>query len=76
MSVPVPMPCRLNCSTATSEGPHVAHAWPISYAAYLGLADKAPFSDENYETYNPKSRRLQDPNDRVDLEFRRLNRSL
>jgi transposase InsO family protein len=58
------------------ERPHSAHHGKSPMERYFDLADETPFSDEAYESYNPASERLQDPNYRVDLELRRLKRSL
>ena len=43
---------------------------------YFELADDTPYSDEAYRDYNPGAERIQDPNYRVDLELRKLKRSL
>ena len=43
---------------------------------FLDLAYETRFSDEAYVDYNPVCERIQDPNYKVDLELRRLKRSL
>ena len=58
------------------ERPHSAHHGKSPMERYFDLANETPFSDEAYESYNPASKRLQDPNYRLDLELRRLKRSL
>jgi len=58
------------------DRPHSAHQGRSPMERYFSLADDTPFSDEAYESYNPASERLKDPNYRVDLELRRLKRSL
>lgn len=58
------------------ERPHSAHNGKSPMERYFELAYATPFSDEAYKDYNPASERIQDPNYRVDLELRRLKRSL
>ena len=58
------------------ERPHSAHHGKPPIGRYFDLASETPFSDEAYEVYNPVSERIQDPNYKVDLELRRLKRSL
>ena len=55
---------------------HGAHHGKSPMERYFDLADETPFSDEAYESYNPASESLQDPNYWVDLELWRLKRSL
>jgi hypothetical protein len=48
----------------------------IPVELHFEMACETAFSDEGYKDYNPASERIQDPNYRVDLELRRLKRSL
>lgn len=58
------------------ERPHSAHHGKSPMERYFDLAYETPFSDEAYVDYNAVCERIQDPNYKVDLELRRLKRSL
>jgi len=58
------------------DRPHSAHHGKSPMERYFELGDDTPFSDEVYASYNPCSERIQDPNYKIDLELRRLKRSL
>ena len=58
------------------DRPHSAHHGKSPMEHYFQLSDDTPYSDEAYELYEPSLERIQNPNYRVDLELRRLKRSL
>ncbi len=58
------------------ERPHSAHNGKSPMDRYFKLADETPYSEEAYQGYSADSERIQDPNYKIDLELRRLKRSL
>ena len=58
------------------DRPHSAHHGKSPMEHYFQLSDDTPYSDEVYELYEPSLERIQNPNYKVDLELRRLKRSL
>ena len=58
------------------DRPHSAHHGKSPMERYFELADETPLSEEAYRHYSPEAERIQDPNYKVDLELRRLKRSL
>ena len=58
------------------DRPHSAHHGKSPMERYFLLSDETPYSDEAYELYEPSLERIQNPNYKVDLELRKLKRSL
>lgn len=58
------------------DRPHSAHHGKSSMERYFQLSDETPYSDEAYELYEPSLERIQNPNYKVDLELRKLQRSM
>lgn len=58
------------------DRPHSAHNGKTPMERYFELINETPFSDEVYDHYQADSERIQDANYRLDLEVRRLKRSL
>lgn len=58
------------------DRPHSAHNGKSPMERYFELSEKTPFSDEVSSRYQPAAERIQDANYKIDLELRRLKRSL
>jgi len=58
------------------DRPHSAHNGKSPMEKYFQLSDETPFSDEVYENYHPEKERLHNANYKIDLELKRLKRSL
>ena len=58
------------------DRPHSAHHGKSPMEHYFQLSNDTPYSDEIHELYEPSLERIQHPNYKVDLELRRLKRSL
>jgi len=58
------------------ERPHSAHHGKSPMERYFELSNDTPYSDEAYKHFYPAVERIQDPNYKVDLELRKLKRSI
>ena len=58
------------------DRPHSAHHGKSPMEHYFQLSNDTPYSDEIHELYEPSLERIQHANYKVDLELRRLKRSL
>jgi transposase InsO family protein len=58
------------------ERPHGAFKGKTPMDRYFELCNETPFSDEVLGQYDPKNERIQNANYRVDLQLRKLKRSL
>ena len=58
------------------DRPHSVHHVRSPMEHYFQLSDDTPYSDEIQELYEPSLERIQHANYKVDLELRRLKRSV
>ena len=58
------------------DRPHSAHNGKIPMERYFELSDEAPLWEDVSKDYHPEAERIQNPNYKVDLELRKLKRSL
>lgn len=60
------------------ERPHSAHhgKTPMERERYFEMAEQTPYSEEVQELYEPSKEPLQEQNYKLELELRRLKRSL
>ena len=58
------------------DRPHSAHNGKTPNERFIELINETPFYDDVSDNYQPASERIQDANYRLDLELRRLKRSL